>query len=146
MLLLEFFAANIRNPHTRRAYARAAEEFLTTERDHPGMAGEIIPERRARSNRNAGRHHRGFAGDFPRNPHTFPQTGCGLLALDVASDCCGARGSRCHCYDLQDAIAGYRPARAGIATRLAGPRVGAFWKPADPALISLPGPAWLGAR
>jgi site-specific recombinase XerC len=27
--LLEFFAANIRNPHTRRAYARAAEEFLT---------------------------------------------------------------------------------------------------------------------
>ena len=24
----EFFAANIRNPHTRRAYARAAEEFL----------------------------------------------------------------------------------------------------------------------
>ena len=26
---LEFFAANIRNSHTRRAYARAAEEFLT---------------------------------------------------------------------------------------------------------------------
>jgi site-specific recombinase XerD len=26
---LEFFAANIRNPHTRRAYARAAEEFLS---------------------------------------------------------------------------------------------------------------------
>ena len=26
---LEFFTANIRNPHTRRAYARAAEEFLT---------------------------------------------------------------------------------------------------------------------
>ena len=26
---LEFFSANIRNPHTRRAYARAAEEFLT---------------------------------------------------------------------------------------------------------------------
>jgi integrase/recombinase XerC len=26
---LEFFAANIRNPHTRRAYFRAAEEFLT---------------------------------------------------------------------------------------------------------------------
>ena len=25
---LEFFAANIRNPHTRRAYYRAAEEFL----------------------------------------------------------------------------------------------------------------------
>jgi hypothetical protein len=27
MRILEFFAANIRNPHTRRAYARAAEEF-----------------------------------------------------------------------------------------------------------------------
>ena len=26
---LEFFAANVRNPHTRRAYYRAAEEFLT---------------------------------------------------------------------------------------------------------------------
>jgi hypothetical protein len=33
------------------------------------MPGEIISERRARSNRNGGRHHRGFAGDFPRNPH-----------------------------------------------------------------------------
>jgi site-specific recombinase XerD len=29
MRFLEFFAANIRNPHTRRAYYRAAEEFLT---------------------------------------------------------------------------------------------------------------------
>jgi site-specific recombinase XerC len=29
MCFLEFFAANIRNPHTRRAYYRAAEEFLT---------------------------------------------------------------------------------------------------------------------
>ncbi len=29
MRFLEFFAANIRNPHTCRAYARAAEEFLT---------------------------------------------------------------------------------------------------------------------
>jgi len=26
---LEFFAANIRNPHTRRAYGRAVAEFLT---------------------------------------------------------------------------------------------------------------------
>ncbi len=25
---LEFFADNIRNPHTRRAYARAADEFV----------------------------------------------------------------------------------------------------------------------
>jgi hypothetical protein len=29
MRFLEFFAANIRNPHTRRAYHRATEEFLT---------------------------------------------------------------------------------------------------------------------
>ena len=29
--------------------------------------GEIISERRARSNRNAGRQYPGFAGDFPRN-------------------------------------------------------------------------------
>ena len=29
MRFLEFFAVNIRNPHTRRAYYRAAEEFLT---------------------------------------------------------------------------------------------------------------------
>ena len=29
MRFLEFFAANIRNPHTRRAYYRAADEFLT---------------------------------------------------------------------------------------------------------------------
>ena len=29
MRFLEFFAANIRNAHTRRAYARAADEFLT---------------------------------------------------------------------------------------------------------------------
>jgi site-specific recombinase XerC len=29
MRFLEFFAANLRNPHTRRAYYRAADEFLT---------------------------------------------------------------------------------------------------------------------
>ena len=32
MRFLEFCAANIRNPHTRRAYARAAEEFLAVAR------------------------------------------------------------------------------------------------------------------
>src|SRR5271155_2773261 len=37
------------------------------------MPGEIISECRARSNRNAGRHHRGFAGDFPRNPQVHKQ-------------------------------------------------------------------------
>jgi hypothetical protein len=41
------------------------------------MAGEIILERRARSNRNAERDHRGFASDFPRHPQHA------LLALDV---------------------------------------------------------------
>jgi hypothetical protein len=44
--------------------------------------------------------------------------------------------------DLQDAIAGQRPViepeqRPGWR----GPAFGAFWKPADPALISLLGPA-----
>jgi hypothetical protein len=29
MRFLEFFTANIRNPNTRRAYARATDEFLT---------------------------------------------------------------------------------------------------------------------
>ena len=29
MRFLELFAANIRNPRTRRAYARAADDFLT---------------------------------------------------------------------------------------------------------------------
>ena len=33
MRFLEFFAANIRNPHTRRAYARAADEFLALVRE-----------------------------------------------------------------------------------------------------------------
>jgi transposase len=37
------------------------------------MAGEIISERRAPSNRNGGRHHRGFASDFPRNPQDTKQ-------------------------------------------------------------------------
>jgi hypothetical protein len=34
---LEFFATNIRNPHTRRAYGRAVAEFLTwcDDRDVP---------------------------------------------------------------------------------------------------------------
>jgi site-specific recombinase XerD len=34
MRFLEFFAANIRNPHTRRAYARAVGEFLVWCDDH----------------------------------------------------------------------------------------------------------------
>jgi hypothetical protein len=35
--------------------------------------------------------------------------------------------------------------RGRMAPGLAGLRVGAFWEPGDPALISLPGPARLGA-
>jgi hypothetical protein len=44
MRFLEFFAANIRNLHTRRAYARAAAEFLTW----CGSAGVLFlrPDRR----------------------------------------------------------------------------------------------------
>lgn len=34
MRFLEFFAANIRNPNTRRAYARAADDFLRWCQDH----------------------------------------------------------------------------------------------------------------
>jgi hypothetical protein len=44
------------------------------------MPGEIISERRATSNRNGGRHHRGFAGDFPRNPQLSSPT-IGAAAL-----------------------------------------------------------------
>jgi hypothetical protein len=70
------------------------------------------------------------------------------VADDIATIKAACRDDRglSHIDDLQDAIAVHRPAKARIATRLAGPRVGAFWKPGDPALISLPRPAWLGAR
>ena len=34
MHFLEFFAANIRKPHMRRAYAKAARDFLTWCLDH----------------------------------------------------------------------------------------------------------------
>jgi site-specific recombinase XerC len=41
---LEFFAANIRNPHTRRAYARAAVDFLSFGTRHGiGSLGQIQP-------------------------------------------------------------------------------------------------------
>ena len=51
-----------------RTLSGPAEPPLTG-RLHPGMAGEIISERRATSNRNGGRDHPGIPGDFPRNPH-----------------------------------------------------------------------------
>ena len=47
MRFLEFFAGNIRNPHTRRAYARAAEVI-------PGL----VRERDRGSPRSAERHQR----------------------------------------------------------------------------------------
>jgi hypothetical protein len=52
-----------------------------------------------------------------------------------------------HMVEQFDAAAGdLIDARSGrMAPGLAGLRVGAFWEPGDPALISLPGPAWLGA-
>ena len=40
---LEFFASNIRNPHTRQAYARAAREFLSWCADN-GIASSIDVE------------------------------------------------------------------------------------------------------
>jgi hypothetical protein len=40
-------------------------------RHHPGMAGEIISEWRARSNRNGGRDHSGMVGDIERNQHSI---------------------------------------------------------------------------
>ena len=45
-----------------------------------------------------------------------------------------------------DVIAGNRPARARIATRLAGPALAPSGGLATPVRISLPEPAWLGAR
>jgi hypothetical protein len=46
----------------------------------------------------------------------------------------------------RDRLEPARLAFARMVTRLAGLHVGAFWDPDDPMLISLPGPAWLGAR
>ena len=54
-------------------------------RDHSGMAGEIILERRARSNRNGGRHHRGFPGNFPRNPHRRKPAICATSTMSAIS-------------------------------------------------------------
>ena len=64
-------SAGIRSPVQKpkeRTLIGPAERPLIA-RDHPGMVGEIISERRATSNRNGERHHRGFASDFLRNPH-----------------------------------------------------------------------------
>jgi hypothetical protein len=47
--------------------------------------------------------------------------------------------------DLHDDVVGHRPARDN-SDQAGRARVGAFWKPGDPALISLLGPAWFGAR
>jgi hypothetical protein len=42
---LEFFAVNIRNPHTRRAYARAAEEFFVLVRERPACRRSLPSNR-----------------------------------------------------------------------------------------------------
>ena len=62
-------SAGIRSPVQKpkeRTLIGPAEAPLT-ERHHPGMAGEIISEHRATSNRNGGRDHPGIPGDFSRN-------------------------------------------------------------------------------
>src|SRR5439155_9193058 len=46
---------------------------------------EIILERRARSNRNGGRHHRGFADNFPRNPHRRKPAICATSTMSAIS-------------------------------------------------------------
>ena len=49
-----------------------------------------------------------------------------------------------HVHDIgAEEAARFIPGR--MAPGLAGLRIGAFWEPGDSALISLPGPAWLGA-
>jgi transposase-like protein len=62
-------------PHAKAKGAdpnRASRGATYRGENQPGMVGEIILERRAKSNRNGGRHHRGFTGDFPRNLHQPP--------------------------------------------------------------------------
>src|SRR5437660_8533459 len=75
MRFLEFFAANIRNPHTRRAYYRAAEEFLAwCARRRLSMVGaardplrrQLVSERRERQSRGI--------------PASLPQDGAGRRA------------------------------------------------------------------
>jgi hypothetical protein len=57
---LEFFAANIRNPHTRRAYSRAVSEFIaattTTCRRSPPCSRFTSPP--GSSSKRASRRHR----------------------------------------------------------------------------------------
>jgi len=49
MRFLEFFAASIRNPHTRRAYGRAAEEFLAWCASAGGMSSASMRSSGSRS-------------------------------------------------------------------------------------------------
>jgi GGDEF domain-containing protein len=44
------------------------------------MAGEVISERRATSNRNGGRDYPGTLGDFRRNPHNTAESGALAIA------------------------------------------------------------------
>src|SRR3954464_15902218 len=66
----------------------APAEAPLTERLHPGMAGEIISERRARSNQSGGRHHPGIPGDFSQNQNSRRSLdGNTSLRLPTTSDC-----------------------------------------------------------
>jgi hypothetical protein len=47
------------------------------------MAGEIISERWATSNRIGGRHHSGFVGDFTRNRHKWTRLSCRTFAANA---------------------------------------------------------------
>jgi hypothetical protein len=77
--------------------------------------------------------------------HRFGTAPCRLRDVPVHQDGNHPFGDRLSRLEARFRRRVYRPIRARIATRLAGPRVGAFWRPGDPAWISLPGPAWLGA-
>lgn len=65
----------------RRNRIGARRGLVTPGRHHPGMVGEIISERRARSNRNGGRDHSGIVGDIERNQQVEPQARCGGARL-----------------------------------------------------------------
>jgi hypothetical protein len=72
------------------APAEALSDRCLPGRHHPGTASEIISEHQATSNRNGGRYHSGFAGDFTRNQHlivhniaAFRPDGLPLGLLDI---------------------------------------------------------------
>jgi hypothetical protein len=67
---VKLIGANFLDPQPIRRTAKETAE-LGYRTPAPAQAGSF----------NAGRHHRGFAGDFPRNPHPLPMP----PAIDPAS-------------------------------------------------------------